>query len=78
MDNTISKIPNFTFSNEIKDFHIYFSKIKFGNAIDSKNRCIIKKYYKELKERNCSSIKDYLLYVKYTNILIRKLLKVGE
>ena len=35
-------------------------------------------YYKELKKHNCSSIKDYLLYVKYTNVLIRKLLKVGE
>lgn len=78
LDNTISKIPDFTFSNEIKDYHIYFSKIKFGNAIDSKDSCLIKKYYKELKKHNCSSIKDYLLYVKYTNVLIRKLLKVGE
>ena len=78
LDNTIIKIPNFRFSDEIIDYHAYFSKIKFGNAIDSKDSCLIKKYYKELKKHNCSSIKDYLLYVKYTNILIRKLLKVGE
>lgn len=78
LDNTISKIPNFTFSNEIKDYHIYFSKIKFGNAIDSKDRYLIKKYFIELKERNCSSIKDFLLYVKYTNMVFRRLFKVGE
>lgn len=78
LDNTISKIPNFTFSDEIKDYHDYFSKIKFGNAIDSQDKLLIKKYYKELKERKCGSIKDYLLYIKYTKTLFRKLFKVGE
>lgn len=78
LDHTISRIENFTFSDDIKDYHIYFSKIKFGNAIDSKDSLLIKRYYKELKERKCISIKDYLLYVKYTNILFRKLFKVGE
>lgn len=78
LDNTISKIPNFTFTDEIKDYHAYFSKIKFGNAIDSKDRYLIKKYFIELKERNCSSIKDFLLYVKYTYKVFRRLFKVGE
>lgn len=78
LDNTISRIPNFTFTNEIMDYHAYFSKIKFGNAIDSKDRYLIKKYFIELKERNCSSIKDFLLYVKYTNMVFRRLFKVGE
>ena len=78
LDNTISKIPNFIFTDEIKDYHAYFSKIKFGNAIDSKDRYLIKKYFIELKERNCSSIKDFLLYVKYTYKVFRRLFKVGE
>lgn len=78
LDNTILKIPDFTFSDEIKDYHIYFSKMKFGNAIDSKDSFLIKKYFKELKERKCNSFRDYLLYLKYTNIVFRKLFKVED
>lgn len=47
----------------------YYARLKFGNAVDTKNSDLIKKYYKILKSKKTNTIKDIALYIKYTGII---------
>ena len=62
-----------------KDIQVYLDKIKkhyaklrFGNSIGAKDAALIRKQYCELKRAGNATRQDYLLYVKYTNPVIRK------
>lgn len=70
--NTIVNINDKRALNYIDDVKKYYSKLRFGNAIDTKNAKLIEKYYKELKVDN-RSLKDFLLYIKYSkfNFLLK-------
>ena len=75
---TIEKIDD---HEVIKYFNVIkkrFSKLRFGNAVDSKNSELIKKYYYLLKENKANTFQDFLLYCKYTNKFIRKCFGVKD
>ena len=55
----------------------YYSKLRFGNAVDTKNPQLITKQYKELKNVRGNTFRDFLLYFKYTNKLMRKIFVKG-
>ena len=49
----------------------HYAKLRFGNAIDTKNNSLIKKQYQELKDNQAETWHDFLLYKKYTNRILR-------
>ena len=55
----------------------YYAKLRFGNAIDTKKAELIKKHYLELKKTGTATKKDFALYIKYTNRVIRNILHIG-
>ena len=55
----------------------YYAKLRFGNAIDTKKAELIKKHYFELKKTGTATKKDFALYIKYTNRVIRNILHIG-
>lgn len=56
----------------------YYSKLRFGNAVDSQNVELVKKYYQLLKENKSNTFRDFLLYCKYSNKVIRKCLRITD
>lgn len=56
----------------------YYSKLRFGNAIDSGKRDLVKKYYQLLKENKSNTFRDFLLYSKYGNKVVRKYLRIKD
>lgn len=55
----------------------YYAKLRFGNAVDTKKAELIKKHYLELKKTGTATKKDFALYIKYTNRVIRNILHIG-
>lgn len=49
----------------IKQLKKYYSHQIFGNAIDSKNKTLIKEGFQCLKENKVMTLKEFLLYIKY-------------
>lgn len=75
---TIKNINDSNAENYIPVIDKYFARLKFGNAVDTKNAELIKKYYKELRQNKVASIKDFLLCFKYANKISRKIFNVEE
>lgn len=68
--------------NEAKEYipaiQKYYAKLRYGNAIDTKNRDLVSKYFKELRATGITEWKDFALYVKYTNIFIRFVFNIRD
>ena len=75
---TIEKIPDKEALRYLDAVHKYYTKLRFGNAVDTKNADLIKRQYKELSQSGGKSLHDFALYVKYTNRLTRKIFHVEE
>ena len=73
---TIKNIADPEAEKFITKAHNYYTKLRFGNAVDTKNPDLIRSQYKELKETGEQSFHDWALYMKYTNKIMRKLLHV--
>lgn len=54
----------------------YYAKLRFGNAVDTKKAELIRKQYFELKKTGAATKKDFALYIKYTNRVIRNILHI--
>ena len=54
----------------------YYAKLRFGNAVDTKKAELIKKHYFELKKTGTATKKDFALYIKYTNRVIRNIFHI--
>lgn len=74
--STIERIEDDTVLKYIKIVKVHYAKLRFGNSIDTKNTQLIKIMYKELKQLKAGSFKDFLLYFKYTNRMIRKYFRI--
>lgn len=66
-----------------KDIQVYldrikkhYAKLRFGNSIGTKDAELIRKHYIEIKKAGNANRQDFLLYVKYTNPLTRKVFHV--
>lgn len=75
---TLENIDDYDVIKYFSAIKKYFSKLRFGNAVDSKNSELIKKYYGLLKENKANTFRDFLLYYKYTNRIIRKCFRVMD
>lgn len=63
---TLKRINDDVFNKYQLSIRCFYGKQKFGNAIDSKNKKLIKKYYMQLRENCKFEIRSWLLYKKYT------------
>lgn len=72
---TLCRIDDIHVQRYIEPIKTHYSKIRYGNAVDTKNPELIKTYYNELKKTGNVSIHEYLLYLKYTKRFLRKCFK---
>lgn len=75
---TIENIDDYKVIKYFNMIKKYFSKLRFGNAVDSQNIELIQKYYGLLKKNKANTFRDFLLYYKYTNRVIRKCFRIKD
>lgn len=73
---SIEKIQDQEAEKYIEEIKKHYARLRFGNAIDTKNEELIKRHYAELKKLDKINLHDLLLYIKYTNKYIRKCLGI--
>lgn len=71
--NDISDDKCLTYISDVKR---YYTKLRFGNAVDTKNPELIRRFYYELIKKRCGTIHDFALYLKYTKRIIRKIFHI--
>lgn len=74
--STLERIEDKQVLRYVKIVKEYYAKLRFGNAIDTKNSSLIKKHFCELKEIRMIKFYEFALYLKYTNIFIRKIFQI--
>lgn len=66
---TIKRIPDPKAQGYIEIVRKHYARLLFGNAVDTMDGRVIRKYYKDLKELKIASMRDFALCVKYTCIM---------
>lgn len=61
---TIKKIEDKKANEYIIPVQQYYAKLRYGNAIDTQNKELIAKYYKELKNVKRPTFREFGLYIK--------------
>lgn len=73
---TLQQLPECEVRKYICIVRKHFARLRFGNAVDTKNSELIKKYFYELIQVRELKVHDFALYVKYSNKVVRKLFHV--
>lgn len=73
---TLKKISDKKSENYIKLVKHYYARLCFGNAVDTKNRILIQRYFKKLRKDGTATKKEWMLWFKYSNFLVRRLLRI--
>ena len=71
---TIERIADKKAQEYKSDIRQHYARLEFGNAVDTKDAKMIKIYYKKLRNNSCITLHDRMLYIKYTNPIIRKII----
>lgn len=71
---TIERIADKKAQEYKSDIRQHYARLEFGNAVDTKDAKLIKIYYKKLRNNSCITLHDRMLYIKYTNPIIRKII----
>lgn len=71
---TIERIADKKAQEYKSDIRQHYARLEFGNAVDTKDAKLIKIYYKKLRNNSCIILHDRMLYIKYTNPIIRKII----
>ena len=72
----LCEIIEFVKENYIKLVKHYYARLCFGNAVDTKNRILIQRYFKKLRKDGTATKKEWMLWFKYSNFLVRRLLRI--
>ncbi|MDY2938244.1 MAG: glycosyltransferase family A protein [Fusicatenibacter sp.] len=75
---TLNKIDDTNVQHYIDAIKNHYSRLRYGNAVDTKNPELIKIYYEELKKTGHVSIHEYLLYLKYTKRFFRRFFGITD
>ena len=76
---TIERIADKKAQEYKSDIRQHSARLEFGNAVDTKDAKLIKIYYKKLRNNSCIILHDRMLYIKYTNPIIRKIInRIGK
>lgn len=73
---TIEKIKDSKAQTYKKEVREYYARLKFGNAVDTREADIIRKYFLELKKVGHVTWHEFLLYIKYTNHVMKKIFRI--
>ena len=65
---TIDKIQDQAAQEYKSEVLKYYARLKFGNAVDTKKPNLIRKYYQKLKQVDCITWHDRMLYLKYASV----------
>ena len=60
----IKKIKNKRASEYIMPVRQHYARLRYGNAIDTQNKILIRKYFKELKRIKRPTLRELGLYIK--------------
>ena len=77
LTETLARIEDERAHDYIPAVRRYYARLRFGNAVDTQRADLIKMYYGDLKTLGIGTMRDRLLCIKYTNAVIRKLMKIG-
>ena len=61
---TIKKIKDKRASEYIMPVRQHYARLRYGNAIDTQNKILIRKYFKELKRIKRPTLREFGLYIK--------------
>lgn len=63
---TMERIPDPDINKYITDVRRYYARHRFGNAVDTMNPELIRRYYRQLRQLRITRLHDTALYMKYT------------
>ena len=77
---TLKRMPDELYVRYAPDIRCHYARIRFGNALDSRDARLIGRFYREMARAGGANVLDWLRYKKYTVPVIRKLFdrKSGE
>lgn len=78
LEATIKRISDKRVLRYLKPMRKYYARMRFGNAVDSKNVKLIKEEYKKLLRSREISLHEFALYIKYTKWLFRIIYHIEE
>lgn len=61
---TLKRMPNGVFDQYQMKIRQHYGRLRFGNALDTRDPMLIKKYYQELSALGASTFSDWLHYIK--------------
>ena len=64
--STVERIPDRKAETYIETIKQHYARLRFGNAVDTRDPRLIRKYYQDLRELNVQTPHDLALLVKYT------------
>lgn len=64
---TIKRINDQKATEYIDEIQKHYAHLRFGNAVDTKNAEMIKKYYKELQKLRTVAVHDFVMFIKYAS-----------
>ena len=70
---TLKRISDEVYRQYEKRIRKRYTRIRFGNALDTRNPKVISRYYKELVQNGNAELMDWIRYQKHTNFLFRRL-----
>lgn len=73
---TIETIPDPEIRPYLEKIQQHYAKLRFGNAVDTKNADLIRKQYQEYVKSGGGSFREFALYFKYTCSWIRKIFRI--
>ena len=68
---TIARIKDVNFQVYEKKIKMHYARWKYGNAVDTKNPELIRKYFFELKKYRKVGLHDFIMYKKYTTRFLK-------
>lgn len=70
---TLKRMGNGVYRDYKERIETHYARIKFGNALDSKDTTLLNQYYDEIKKYGVVTPGDRIRVFRYTNPLLRKL-----
>ena len=70
---TLKKMPDEAYLRYKSKLCRYYSRLRFGNALDTQDPQIISRYFHEMIQNNEAKLFDWFRFMKHTNFLLRSL-----
>lgn len=70
---TLNRMPQDVLPRYQLRIKVYYARMRYGNALDTRKPELIKKYYQEIAALGIATFSDWLRYLRYTTPILRTL-----